>query len=1097
MRLILLLCVSISLWICKDSLALGDEITSQVSDPDECNIVIEDKEVKIDEITSLLKMDTVHMIDIQLFSGPNFAEPFFSQFQITLVDEWGREVISLLKFKYFIVTSTLTVGHIQQFNLHVNESYEGCIKAEKNPMNFLAGNLLKQFIVKLPMTSSQICHVDAAHAGSSQAKRTCCKVIDNYGSKCQCDKDQYQHDTFRFLSLPHLRTCFVLGAFLFIFIFFFIFSTEHDEHLSQALLNRYYCLDENTISIRYFVRLIIWEDCGESVSIMRRFVLVTSSFCVYFLLFRSLLQETWLEVLFITWGVFFFIHPSTVPFSPPIYEHRHQTPEYLVWILQFLKYDVHGICQGHHIECVSVKKLICLPFDIKGWKERFKGSFTENMDQSMIKYIRDHCCRIIVVLFCWLCIVPVFIIIICLILVSLLAKAYFFLKYLERTVVNFAKILYSIFYLLILVIPMSIIFMSIISLLIWLPFFTGLLCNITNFIPRITVILVNFYYLVQFWKSFNNKYHALKLFIYQEYQERKPKKGTTELELAVAKEELKTAKTKLETAYTEHITATEELDKVQKARKNATRNGGGDTGNGLGVAVNGQHATGNGQHATPNGRGDITNGFTTARKRGGAGNGRGAAGNGRGAAENGRGAAESTAGNGQEDKGNAWDAKGNGRGSKGNGRGAKGNGRGDKGNGRGVKSNGREGTRNELVAKEFTDAGTELIAAKNKFLTSKKKLDMAENTVFEEIETLANEYMNLAKANLDLATTNVYLAKATVKLAETNNDSADAERVKKQVKAAKNRVKSAKNAVEKASRDVESNSLNVNKTRASVKRAKDNVKKKLEQVDNHILVWEKRVKDVEGASISNVETGMSEVESAAENLTLFITIVKDNIQKPRDILNQPCELDQLCATVNDRRTKVRRTANVQLAIAYMLHLSLSQKGHIVPVISKKIYHKIQERILPYDTNLFGLVIKTFLIVLFTYFSIKYLMQRQESYFIDIVKVLTTISVSLLPYFFNVLFLTLNEHEKETWNEMIKVNVKHIVDELDNDPELDKTILILQRYTCNAERTGRSDEESGPTQDEEGGSTEVVSQPPVASIRTHEMLRILTEWHSNR
>ena len=891
------------------------------------------------------------------------------------------------------------------------------------------------------------------------------------------------HDTFRFLSLPHLRTCFVLGAFLFIFIFFFIFSTEHDEHLSQKKLNKYYRLTENTTSVRYFVRLIIWGDFGESVSIMRRFVFVTSSFCVYFLLFRPLLQKTWLEVIFIIWGVFLFIHPSTVAFSPPIYEHRHQTPEYLVSIPQFLKYDVHGICQGHHIECVGVKKLICLPFNIKGWKERFKDSFTQNKDPSMIKRILDHCRCVIVVLFCWPCIVLVFIIIICLILISSLLKAYFFLKNLKRTVANFAKILYSIFYLLILVIP-SLILMSIILLLIWLPFFTGLLCNITYYIPRITVILVSFYYLVQFWKSFDNKYFALKMFIYKQYQERKLEKGTKELELTVAKEELKAAKNKLKTANTEHTTATTELHKVQTARQNATRNGGGDTGNRLGVA-------GNGQHTTANRGDDTTNGFNLAKRRG-------AAGNGQSAEENGQGAA--------------------------------GNRRGTAGNEQGGKGNGRGGT----SATEFTTAKTDLMAANNEFLTSRKELDTAENFFFEKIETLATKYMNIAKANRDLATTNVNFAKVNVELAKTDNDSADAQRVKEQVKtaknevkSAKNEVKSAKNAVEIASRDLESYSLNVNKTRASIKRAKDKVKKKRKQVDNHISVWEKRVKDVEKASISDADngisdadSGMSGIESAEENLTLFIAEVKDNIQNPRDILNQPRKLNQLCATVNDQRTKVRRTANDQLAIAYMLHLSLSQKGHIVPVISKKIYHKIQKRILPYDTNLFGLVIKTFLIVLFTYFSIEYVMQRQESYFIDIVKVLTTISVSVLPYFFNVLFLTLNEHEKDTWSEMIKVNVKHIVDELDNDPELKKdlhkTILTLQRYTCNAERIWRSDEESGlaqdeesgptqdqesgltqdeesgptqdeesgPTQDQESGLTEVVSPPPVAFISTH-------------
>ena len=172
MGLILMLCICISLWTCTNSQTLGNKTTSQVSK--DCVVEIKDKEVKIDEITSLLKMDTVHMIDIQLFSGPNFTEPFFSQFQMTLVDEWGREVISLLDFKYFIVTSTLTVGHIKRFNLHVNESYKGCMET----MDSVAGSLMEQFTAKLPMTSSQICYVDTRLVELSEGNRRCCKMND-------------------------------------------------------------------------------------------------------------------------------------------------------------------------------------------------------------------------------------------------------------------------------------------------------------------------------------------------------------------------------------------------------------------------------------------------------------------------------------------------------------------------------------------------------------------------------------------------------------------------------------------------------------------------------------------------------------------------------------------------------------------------------------------------------------------------------------------------------------------------------------------------------------------------------------------------------
>lgn len=84
MHLFFLLCACITIWTCNNSHASGVEKTSQVST--DC-LLIHDKKRKIDEVAGLLKMDTVHMIDIQLFSGPNFTEQFFPQFQMTLVDE--------------------------------------------------------------------------------------------------------------------------------------------------------------------------------------------------------------------------------------------------------------------------------------------------------------------------------------------------------------------------------------------------------------------------------------------------------------------------------------------------------------------------------------------------------------------------------------------------------------------------------------------------------------------------------------------------------------------------------------------------------------------------------------------------------------------------------------------------------------------------------------------------------------------------------------------------------------------------------------------------------------------------------------------------
>ena len=977
-----------------NSQTLGNKITSQVSK--DCILLIEDKELRINEITGLLKMDTVHMIDIQLFSGPNFTEPFFSQFQITLVDERGREVISLLDFKYFIVTFTLSVGHIKRFNFHINESYKGCIKT----MDFVAQSLINQFSAMLPMTTSQICYVDTE---SSQANRRCCKMNENYGFNDGCDEDQYQHGTFGFLSLPHLRTCFVLGAFLFIFIFFFILWAEHDEHVSHETLKTYYRLTEKTTSILSFVRFTIWEDYGESVSIIRRFVFVTFFFCVYFLFFQPLLKQTWVDVIFIIWGVLLYVLPSIVVFNLSIFEHPHPTPKWLLSVVEFIKYDTDGIGQCHHTGCIGLKKLICLPFNIECWKETLKrvtkfGKCTEEeMESSMTKDILNYCLCLIAPIICFPYIVAVFTIIILLIIVTLLAKPYFVLKNSKSAGHNFTEILYSIVYLFILIIP-SLILMGTIMLLTLLPFFTGLLCNITYFIPYITVILVSFYYLVQFWESCNSKYSALKMFIYKEYQERKPKKGVKELELAVANEELKIVETKFKAAEIEY-TAVARILEVVKYEANQ-----------CGATTNEQYATTSGQLAATIGR--------DARE-----NGRNARENGRDAKENGRGVRE----NGRDVRGNGRSARGNRGGVRGNGRVARGNGGSVRGNGRGARGNGWRD-------KKFIQSRKNLTAAHNKFVKAKKELVAA-------IKTLADKNKTLANTNLELANENL-------KLAQKRNKSADVD-----MQNAKKEVETVKEKVKSASKDVTSASAKVKCTKAHVERAINDVKRIKEEVEKNISDVQERTSDKESC-ISDMEKGTSGVDFADQRKSLI-----QDIQEADAI-------SKLCSTLNDLNTKIRTTADDQFAIANVLHLSLSQKGHIVPVISKKIYHKVQERILPYDTNLFGLIMKSLFIVLFTYFCIEYVLRRQESNFTDIVKVLTTMSISVLPYFFNVLLPTLsNEHEEEAWNEMIRVNVKHLVDEieLDKGQKLDKSILILQRYTCNVKKKNEESEQTEGSQ----------------------------------
>ena len=964
MHLFFLLCVCITLWACNNSYASGDEITSQVSA--DCVLLIRDKKRKIDELASLLKMDTVHMIDIQLFSGRSFTKQFFPQFQMTLVDEWGREVISVLDFKPFLVTSTLSVGH-ERFDLHINESYKGCMKAKKNTMNFLAGSLLKQLTAKLPKTSSQICYVNT---DLSQVNRTCCKMIQNYGSKYRCDEDQ--HSTFDFLSLPHFRTCFILGTFIFIFIIFFTLIPEHDVHVSQEKRNKYYLVPENTASIRYSVRSIIWGEYGdgEIVSMIRELVVCALSCIGYFLVIRPLRLD--LDVIFGIWVPLFCFLPSSVVNLPIPCDH-HLTPKWLVWPLKkFFKYDVRGIAECHHTGCVGILKLICLPFNIERWKKVLKiFKLTEAKKNDTITMIKNRCCSLIFATFWLIYILVGFIVIILVIIVSLLAKPCMYLKNIKRTRQNSAKLIYFL-----VTQSISRFLMTTTMLMCWLPFFSGLLCNFTYYIPYITVILVNFYYLVQFWKSFNNKYFALKMFIYNAYQERKLKKGMGELELAAANEELEIAKNgKRGTEETKNTIEHELTNMIRDARE---------------TQRNERHD-----------------------------------------------AIENPA----DDMGN--------------------------------------------VQSDIETHIKEIREAKNEFIIKTDNFYSKIATFFREIIILANEYkkhtaslLNLAKANVELANANVRRARANVELEKRRAD-AHVEYCKQKIQDAKEEGNNAKESVERAKENLKTAKQDAYHHKENLEVEKKAVEKLISDKRNYIKSWSKAgSSDLEMTALIRME-GMkmhSEIEELGRK------IEKLDVSEKTHRLN---EAKKHCDTFNYISKTIWATENDQLATAYiMLHLSLSQKGRIVPVISRKIYHKIQKRILPYHINLFVFSSKSLFLVLFTYFCIEFIRQSQESNFTDTVQVLTTMSVSILPYFFNVLFLTPNEDEKKAWNEMTKISVKDLVDELDKDPQpsnvqhdedsqhdevsqQDKIILILERYICNAKKTRRFiDEENGQTQIDE-------------------------------
>ena len=121
-----------------------------------------------------------------------------------------------------------------------------------------------------------------------------------------------------------------------------------------------------------------------------------------------------------------------------------------------------------------------------------------------------------------------------------------------------------------------------------------------------------------------------------------------------------------------------------------------------------------------------------------------------------------------------------------------------------------------------------------------------------------------------------------------------------------------------------------------------------------------------------------------------------------------------------------------------------RKEKVLPVVSKVLYDKIREELLPYHTNLFYFGLKIFWSLIFSYSIFKLINVLHEFNVTGAVQVVTTASLGVIPHIFNMVALKTNEEKKKALEEKLKLNVKYMVEDLVRaNPELAWTVLILQ------------------------------------------------------
>ena len=462
---------------------------------------------------------------------------------MTFANRDGRVILSLLDIKYLIVTSTLTAGRTS-YKLPILETPSGCINTNANTEDLVSGRLLQRFTGNSQRTGCEVCYAVITEMKGRHVNRRCCNMTENDYAKYLCYQDEYGKAIFKLFFLPNIPIYITLIAFLSIFTLCLPVMVSSLSH--QRDDRSYYYLTENTMSIICIARYIIIENHGQAVSKIRRIVFVVFLLNLYFSRFRQYGEgsQIYLDCLIIYWA--FFI-PFTkllndvTPSKDDQNQILRQGKPFLYFskiMAQYLQYDIRDIAFGETSELDDFLFLISLPFNMKRWKAAIEKFYHMVLQEAYI-FRREHrntvctllpkCTfRVLASLLCIFNILVVFVVINILLISTIFDYIYKSFKLLvqsrskkqsEMTVCYYKLRVYCLYIRETLNLVLTVIFLGLILLFSWFPFIVGLITNLLYFIPHITVAAVSSFYFWQLWKTIDDKYFALKLFIYEEYRE--------------------------------------------------------------------------------------------------------------------------------------------------------------------------------------------------------------------------------------------------------------------------------------------------------------------------------------------------------------------------------------------------------------------------------------------------------------------------------------------------------------------------------------------------------------------------------------------------
>ena len=496
--------------------------------------VLEVKENEISQIVELFNRGTVNVVVIHIsFSNSSHEGQLFSDFNVSLSNPIGREILHALKrWNFDFFPWTLKAG-IENFNLNVNGSQNDCIKMGKNATDFVLEST-QHIVDSINLaTNYQICS-SFKETSSGKVNEACCQITKPYLAtkfNYKCPKEN----------------SFLFGkdsTWVVIYIIMFLFAIFYLMWLSLVFLSGaefdleypgYYKLEESMMSPSSILLKLIWNGKGYVVCFIRALLFLGVISFAYFVIFEE-------KIKFYLSIFLFSLSSSYIPIVSIMFrrivvnsstslnnikERRNNVfQRYLLWY-----HNSDPLCEkSKKEEFEIVVKIIMLPFNPNVWRNVinmllnkciiFARRVTERFNNHILKTPALYTYLVFAELTCF--------VYACLFFCVLIVLA---TTYPMQTLWNCVRLVFRLnhrqaglcirfqFFLMSLLVMLFLLFFVIITIFMIVSFLLGLFLNLIYFIPYFAFFSVLTFYCYTYWKTMEEKYLVLKQLIYEACRE--------------------------------------------------------------------------------------------------------------------------------------------------------------------------------------------------------------------------------------------------------------------------------------------------------------------------------------------------------------------------------------------------------------------------------------------------------------------------------------------------------------------------------------------------------------------------------------------------